>query len=81
MNELNLSKDQRKEMLWDNLISGNDNAISLTFYFPLTKDPKYGVYCLYLAVVWISQILFIEGWLNYFLEPSLPYFKKQYGSN
>ena len=40
------------------------------FIFLSTKDLKYGVYCLYLAVVWSSNILFIEGWNNYFIEPS-----------
>ncbi len=74
MNELNLSKDQRKEMLWDITLSAAMITLFLynLFIFLSTKDPKYGVYCLYLAVVWSSQILFIEGWLNYFLEPSSP---------
>ena len=72
MNELNLSKDQRKEMLWDITLSAAMITLFLynLFIFLSTKDSKYGVYCLYLAVVWSSQILFIEGWNNYFIEPS-----------
>ena len=64
MNELNLSKDQRKEMLWDITLSAAMITLFLynLFIFLSTKDSKYGVYCLYLAVVWSSQILFIEGW-------------------
>ena len=74
MDELNLLKDQRKEMLWDLTISASMIILFLynLFIYFSTGDNKYGVYCLYLFIVWVSQALLIEGWLNFFTNQTNP---------
>jgi HPt (histidine-containing phosphotransfer) domain-containing protein len=74
MDKYHFLKNHHQEIIWDIALSAS--LLILLFYnffiFISTRDKKYGVYCLYLIIVFFGQSLLITGWFNHIIMPKKP---------